>query len=125
MTDKAKRVEEAFAGLYNSYINDASRFEEDDVLGASHFAFIKGIKFAQQWINVKEELPKSNIKCLVKDEYGNINMALFYHGRFEFANIGERGSFSYCFVSKTALKRASNLLNQYATHWRPIKLELQ
>jgi hypothetical protein len=60
-------IEEAFADLYNSHINNADHFDENDVLDASHFAFVSGVKFAQRWIPVEEELPENFKVVLVKD----------------------------------------------------------
>ena len=51
-------IEEKFIDLYNEKINNAELFDSEDIIEISHYSFIEGAKFAQQWINIEEQLPE-------------------------------------------------------------------
>jgi len=75
------------------------KFEKERKIAeiANESGFEKGVKFAQRWISVKDELPKIDDEVILKFEDGS----------------------KYIFVYNTTLKQCGNNI----THWRPIELE--
>lgn len=55
----------------------------------SDIVFKQGIEFAEQWINVKDELPKENIVVLTKGRFGAqtayMEDGIWYQNRFNVA----------------------------------------
>jgi hypothetical protein len=73
-------------------------------------AFVAGVKFAQRWISVKDELPEK-LSCgeskfvLVKNEFGFLSAAYYDYDTDHWVN------------------SITNRYWQKITHWRPIELK--
>ena len=94
-----KTIDEA-ADAYvknNFYIGTIS----DKISTQAHKAFKAGVKFAQQWIRVEDELPEENVYVLVK------------------CTNGKRTQFDIDYLLNGKFHKRTNV-----TRWRPIELEL-
>lgn len=71
---------------------DTFGFNSIGEINASHSeAFKAGVEFAQQWIDVKEELPISGTQFLLKDENGNIYIGCYIEEIRAFRPYGAKG----------------------------------
>ena len=82
----------------------------------SENGFKAGVKFAQRWISVEDELPKEGVSVLIKNDFGCFGI-----------NVLENGIWRMCTVEKMAglLNLKEYELEKFATptHWRPIELK--
>jgi hypothetical protein len=69
--------------------------------------FFYGVKFAQRWISVEEELPEYAGYVLIKNEYGDVSTAFY-------AKVNEKAKFAIDF---------EGISSKNVTHWRPIELK--
>jgi len=86
-------------GLYEAY---------ERVSGKAYFedGFNDGVKFAQQWISINEELPQNQDLVLVKTNLNSICTAYLHGLKSGFITYGEDAFIEF----------------GYITHWRPIEL---
>ena len=107
-------IEEKFIDLYNEKINNAELFDSEDIIEISHYSFIEGAKFAQQWISVEDELPPcSDEDILIK--------GIDSDGRENMPDIGYMHSGNENKPSKENFISLSGEITE-VTHWRPIEL---
>ena len=81
-----------------SAIEYAQSIDDNDYTIETESAFIAGVKFAQRWIPIEEELPEKLVQVIVKFEDGWCTCTW----------ITEDGDFAF---------------NVKPTHWRPIELK--
>lgn len=81
-----------------SAIEYAQSIEDNDYTIETESAFIAGVKFAQRWIPIEEELPEKLVQVIVKFEGGWCTCTW----------ITEDGDFAF---------------NVKPTYWRPIELK--
>ena len=81
-----------------SAIEYAQSIDDNDYTIETESAFIAGVKFAQRWIPIEEELPEKVVQVIVKLENGWCTCTW----------ITEDGDFAF---------------NVKPTHWRPIELK--
>ena len=97
-------------------INEAAKEFSEKSVWACPISFKAGIKFAQRWISVEEELPKEGISVLFKNDFGFFGIGIL-----------ENGVWRMCTVEKIAglLNLKEYVLEKFSlpTHWRPIELK--
>ena len=81
-----------------SAIEYAQNIDDNDYTIETESAFIAGVKFAQRWVPIEEELPEKLVQVIVKFEDGWCTCTW----------ITEDGDFAF---------------NVKPTHWRPIELK--
>ena len=117
---ETKKIEEEAVFLSNenvlSNINWNYTSELERLKTKYYDGFKSGVKFAQRWISVEEELPEEGVSVLIKNDFG-------YFG----INVLENGIWRMCTVEKIAgfLNLKEYELEKFAkpTHWRPIELK--
>jgi len=75
-------------------------------LNASYDGFLAGVEFAQQWIDICEELPENNKLVMFKDNMDDIFLGHIENNRYWYAKSVEYGDEEI----------------DYVTHWRPINI---
>ena len=88
-----KTIQEAII----EYTNNTD-IDEETYIGDVYNGFMAGVKFAQRWIPIEEELPEKLVQVIVKFEDGWCTCTW----------ITEDGDFAF---------------NVKPTHWRPIELK--
>ena len=104
-----KTINEAATAWANSNVYPRNKEEYGKIL---HRSYKKGVEFAQQWIDVNDELPENGTLCITKDAR---------EGVFTRYSIGKYNA---------EHQKFQDLYNVYAkitiepvTHWRSVELK--
>ena len=81
-------IEEKSRKYYNLI---AKQSGNHDCAECAEAGFKAGVEFAQQWIDVEEELPISGTQFLLKDENGNIYIGCYIEEIRAFRPYGVKG----------------------------------
>lgn len=66
----AEQAAQEYAESKSTYFDEGATIE----MGAS---FLLGVKWAERWIPVEEELPKEGALCLIKDKFNKIELGVW------------------------------------------------
>lgn len=66
----AEQAAREYAESKSTYFDEGATIE----MGAS---FLLGVKWAERWIPVEEELPKEGALCLIKDKFNKIELGVW------------------------------------------------
>ena len=97
-------------------IEDAAKEFSEQGVWQCPVSFKAGIKYAQRWISVEDELPEEGVSVLLKNDFGFFGIEIL-----------KNGIWRMCTVEKIAglLNLKEYELEKFATptHWRPIELK--